>query len=436
MKLKNPFGMDKNNNLIHASELDATQKGEKCGCYCPECHDQLIAKIGNIKVKHFAHKTNAECSFSAESGMHLYAKELLRENLKLMLPKVMATYKEKNKLIANCKNLSFSQNDIQTEKAIDSIRPDIIIIKNGKKIVVEIKVTHGIDETKLKKIVNMELATIEIDLSDFFDGHLEFNRDEIKNIIIDEADYHKSWIYNKKISDETNKLKIEYEELQEKKRREEIEKYNYPLNMQIPEEETFEKILNENHFLLRQEDSYFYKSDLWGMANKYTKIDYEKLPSYLNYIIDGEMVFACDRRIWQTLIYTSFLNDFQSRDLKNALYIRDVINWLKMHQMKDLLFDKLFVDNMVYFGEDEVPILTYVLSEFFLNLCRYGCTELYDFDESKTRLIRYYWKFRKITSKIKYLDPKYLSNQNIEIGTYLVNKENGDIVGNLKDLYI
>jgi len=42
-----------NNNKIEAS------KGAKG--YCPSCGSELIAKCGNVKINHWAHKGNRNC---------------------------------------------------------------------------------------------------------------------------------------------------------------------------------------------------------------------------------------------------------------------------------------------------------------------------------------------------------------------------------------
>ncbi|KYC97252.1 hypothetical protein B4102_0907 [Heyndrickxia sporothermodurans] len=47
----------------------------KTPLYCPQCYEEVIVKIGKIKIPHFAHKTNTKCTSSEpESERHLQGK--------------------------------------------------------------------------------------------------------------------------------------------------------------------------------------------------------------------------------------------------------------------------------------------------------------------------------------------------------------------------
>ncbi|MCA9725259.1 MAG: competence protein CoiA, partial [Kurthia sp.] len=47
--------------------------------YCPACHEQLVLKIGQVMIPHFAHRKNEHCQvFSeGESALHLQGKYAL-----------------------------------------------------------------------------------------------------------------------------------------------------------------------------------------------------------------------------------------------------------------------------------------------------------------------------------------------------------------------
>ena len=48
------FALDANNNIIDIHSADKV-----CGkrYFCPHCHNEMIAKRGNVRQWHFAHKT-------------------------------------------------------------------------------------------------------------------------------------------------------------------------------------------------------------------------------------------------------------------------------------------------------------------------------------------------------------------------------------------
>lgn len=60
--------------------IDEVENGNACNCFCPACHEPLIAKNnGEIREHHFAHKSGTECEHAYESMLHLYAKEAIQQ---------------------------------------------------------------------------------------------------------------------------------------------------------------------------------------------------------------------------------------------------------------------------------------------------------------------------------------------------------------------
>ncbi len=58
------FAVDKNNIRTHIKD---SKKGEDY--FCPICHEKLIARRGKIKIHHFAHDKNSNCTDSWSSDM-------------------------------------------------------------------------------------------------------------------------------------------------------------------------------------------------------------------------------------------------------------------------------------------------------------------------------------------------------------------------------
>lgn len=67
--------------------IDNVPNGKECGCFCPKCNEPLIARNeGQINQHHFAHNHESDCQGSYETTLHLLAKEIIKEEKKMMLP--------------------------------------------------------------------------------------------------------------------------------------------------------------------------------------------------------------------------------------------------------------------------------------------------------------------------------------------------------------
>ena len=75
-KIKYSYCLNENNDLVHISSVSVENR-HSCTFHCLECGQPLIAKIGKIKVPHFAHRTDTACN--GESYLHKLAKRRIRE---------------------------------------------------------------------------------------------------------------------------------------------------------------------------------------------------------------------------------------------------------------------------------------------------------------------------------------------------------------------
>lgn len=61
--LKNPFAMrNSDHRIITINDLSSDQRGAACDCICPACKQHLLAKMGDIRIHHFAHADHS-CDF-------------------------------------------------------------------------------------------------------------------------------------------------------------------------------------------------------------------------------------------------------------------------------------------------------------------------------------------------------------------------------------
>lgn len=86
-----PFGVrERDGELIDVHEAE---RGARCACRCPSCATPLIARQGEEKVWHFAHRTQGDrlfaeqaCDYSFFVSVRLMARQLLAQGQALALP--------------------------------------------------------------------------------------------------------------------------------------------------------------------------------------------------------------------------------------------------------------------------------------------------------------------------------------------------------------
>lgn len=167
--------------------------GLKCGCICPACRAKLVAKKGQKVIHHFAHYAGENCEYGYESSLHLAAKEILSKSKTMIIPAVYCefpdSYKSKE-LICEAKEIHFDH--VELEQRFGDVVPDVVVYCGGKKLFIEIYVTHAIDEKKLEKLRKADASTIEVDLSN---ADTLISEEDLTRILISDCE-EKKWKYN------------------------------------------------------------------------------------------------------------------------------------------------------------------------------------------------------------------------------------------------
>ena len=221
--MKLPFAL-KNNRIV---TVDEVERGKKCNSKCPSCGSLLIARHGTKTIHHFAHYNSIECEHAVETSLHLMAKEILDEEKKIMLPPVRFKTNKHHPItfeIFPKQILKFDE--IYLEKKLNTIIPDIIIKKNDKILLVEIAVTHFIDNNKKQKIKEFGYSTLEINLSNFKN---DFTKSTLRKILIEDIE-NKKWIYNTRINDYYNYIKQHAVEIETSYGVVQLYAYDCPIN--------------------------------------------------------------------------------------------------------------------------------------------------------------------------------------------------------------
>ncbi|MEQ8555024.1 MAG: hypothetical protein RIC06_00025 [Cyclobacteriaceae bacterium] len=218
MAVRLEYALNTHASLVHVTNVTS---GLACNCTCPHCHEKLIAKnkSSNKVSPHFQHHKTQECSFAVETSLHLLAKEVIEQTKQLRLPSYKERFTIKDKKYRGWGPLYDEEKEflvaelvkvekVEIEKYLDTIRPDLIIWVRDEPILIEIYVSHRVDEEKLIKIREKDIATIEIDLH-------KTSRQIDENLLTDilQSAECSNWIYHPAIEGTRESIKEEINEL-------------------------------------------------------------------------------------------------------------------------------------------------------------------------------------------------------------------------------
>ena len=178
-----------NGETTHISEAG---NGLRCACTCPTCGGELVAKQGKVVEHQFAHASGDECQHAVETALHLAAKDVLALRREIVLPAVEIHSRYTSRRTAIASERSYFIESVSVERKLGSIIPDVIVRINGRELLVEVTVTHGIDREKLRIIRELGVSCVELDLSNTERG---LAREELEKIVVD-GSAHKRWLHN------------------------------------------------------------------------------------------------------------------------------------------------------------------------------------------------------------------------------------------------
>ena len=363
--IKLQYGV-RDGKILHISELSDNDRGLACSCICPACKVDLQARLGYGKRRpHFSHNNEA-CNISdaQQTALHLLAKEILTENNHIMLPAYVIDGSEGNYVdydlsdydaiekqldsLEYSKQSNYQFDNVILEKKISDMIPDILIWRssNGKKLIIEIAVTHFVDDVKKAKIIEQGISALEIDISQFHNQ--DFERNILQEIIIDSID-SKKWIYNThyekallKLAERNSDIvtRAKKEEAARRLQREKLlkEQREKALKKEKREQIKIENIMNslkkENYRVIVNQlkndeltNNHFKKKKFYSSMDK-------EIPFFLDIPVTGQIAFTCDRRIWQMEIFERFV---YYRKENSTLSIIRIWKWFTQHATTKLL---------------------------------------------------------------------------------------------------
>lgn len=300
--LRVPFGL-KEGQLYEPRQV---LNGGKCGCVCPACKRPLVAKQ-KATTPHFAHAPGEDCANALETALHLAAKQLIATRMELRLPEVkfFNHWAEKSGFQTISVEQLVKVSHVAIEPWLDDFRPDLAVTIGEQAYLVEIAVTHFVDEPKFNKIRARKIPTIEIDASAL---KRNFTFSALAELLFTST-YPASWLYHPRT-----------EELAQ----EAMEKY------QAEEERKVALI----HLRRKRFDKYRALSPSEKLAHHCRKL--ALTPSQLRKLtnfVAWENSFGTSREVWQSavLVYLQKAEADEGWDevLGTHFYLDNCLNWLR-----------------------------------------------------------------------------------------------------------
>lgn len=316
----------KNGKIINIMDLPMESKGLQCECVCPGCGGPLIARKGAKKKHHFAHYSQP-CNLVAaqQTALHMLAKEIIEEEKAFLFPGYSVSREDVEWKPADQPYNYHQEPELQyrepyrakcesvtLERKVSDFVPDIIVSIRGKICLIEIAVTHFIDEEKHKKIEAVGLPMVEVDLSSLHRQSL--SREIIRDVLVNQTD-GKTWVYNPLRKEALVWAQAEYQKrydafvkAEEKKQAERIKKEARSKQKHAEATAVVTELMRPGNYkkaLLQLRSDEDFAAALCTMS--FRKEISNQLPFFVDIPITGEMVFMCDRRIWQSAIFDKFI---------------------------------------------------------------------------------------------------------------------------------
>lgn len=357
-KFRNPFALNEKGEIIYIKTGDVGNKEKYKKCYCPECGEKLVARMGEINNWHFSHTGNKKCNGNFETSLHLYAKELIKRSNKVLLPLLsVGDYLEYNRMdefliqdMHKWENMNYERICNQpfinanvypyiwedNEVRLGDFIPDCIVEIGQKKLAIEICVTHAVNEEKEEKVKKAGIDMIEINLGHILEDMQDEKFDMDRYILYDSF---RSWIYKTRVRSVEEKL---YQKIYNTKKYVVNEKYTreeliVKRNLENEKKLTDDKLKAQKE-LRKQERKKYAIEHREEIRNKTFKNFLKVVESYSHRIknddicvcnipVKGEYAFKCARDVWEKAIYDTFILNREDKIIQLA----KIISWIEKH---------------------------------------------------------------------------------------------------------
>jgi hypothetical protein len=273
---------------------------------------------------HFAHYHAEECDIvtASETALHFLAKDVISEARCLALPSidarvsikdVLGMVHEKSRTVPS-RIAAFDRVDQEVD--VDWYRVDLRAFAGRKPLVIEIRVTHAVDETKRAYFAQREIAAVELDLSKV---QRDIRPKELAALLT-ESDSTASWLYCPKLTalqqdllmdlkasvvEHNHEIVARQAELEERQRREKeaIDRRRARNRMAIEDDLTRLTRYLEDGELDGPNEYQRWSNSLKSRVLRNLGCDEQGIPDCVNLEVADSRAFSCENWIWQGSIF-------------------------------------------------------------------------------------------------------------------------------------
>lgn len=199
--------------LFHVEDLDRDlERGLPCRCFCPDCGQALQAHLGEKKAWHFQHQAkDSNCNPQPMTLLHAFVRDELAKRKQLAIPskQVFVEFEEVGKQWAAEVQVPAEEWNFvvaEAERRFDKVQPDVYFESDTQhKIAIEVRVTHAVDEPKIKELRQVVSMCVELDVSDLPASGI--SRRELGRVLAEPSRW--KWLINRRILFETGLLQEE-----------------------------------------------------------------------------------------------------------------------------------------------------------------------------------------------------------------------------------
>jgi hypothetical protein len=162
------WGLDRDGRKASVTALDAASRRARAPFTCVGCGEVLVAKLGAVRARHFAHRPGSACALTRpETALHLDAKERL-----LALCADAFSGARRVRLLARCPgcrretplDLGTTGDAAHDEAPLGALRVDVLVSRRGlPALALEVRVTHAVDAAKEAALAAAGVPALEVD---------------------------------------------------------------------------------------------------------------------------------------------------------------------------------------------------------------------------------------------------------------------------------
>lgn len=191
-----PFGL-KNGKLVNVDQVD---RGLACGCACPACNGQLIARKGEIRIHHFAHFGIPPCGEALAFSIRAAIAQILNSRPPFSLPARRIAGQAFNTPIAEA--TSFVPDEVEINPLLPNpLKADFCLIKGGLRLALLLELKSATPANRKVAFISAKQPAIAITLvallRDYLNRGQQITLESLETIVSKEVG-QKSWIYHRK----------------------------------------------------------------------------------------------------------------------------------------------------------------------------------------------------------------------------------------------